>query len=595
MNDHNYFFVVKESKKNYIEKIKNTPFTIGRSIRDNITLTSKGVSRCHATVYFSDGYLWIIDGDLEGRTSTNGLLVNGQRVLVHKLNQLDIVTFQKGVHAIFFDQKLILEQNQLFENFVSNLVSFVSGASIHNLKSENVNLKEPIETTSTHTQKNPFIDELTGLASRESFLNRVKRTLEFRKNIEENHNFAVLFIDVDRFKMINDSLGHLIGDKFLIQIAQALGKFVRNADMVARLGGDEFAILLDKLETLDQAITIVERLQDYLTRPLKIDSHELYCSISIGLAMSSLNYQSVEELMRDADIAMYRAKTTGRSKFVVFDQEMHQQAIKSLQLDNDLRKAAKNQDLQLYYQPIVSLYDYKIVGFEALIRWNHPELGFISPEVFIPIAEETNLICDIGGWVLNQACKQLNYWQQNLNVSTACSIHVNVSTKQLVGAELVEQVKEVIQKYDINPYKLKLEITESTIMESVSNSIKIFHQLKDLGIQLAIDDFGTGYSSLTYLNKLPIDTLKIDKSFISEIDDNNPNTSFNVTQSIIGLAHSLKVKVVAEGIEKIRHLTWLKERKCDYGQGFLFSKPVNSCEAGRLLEKGLEQTKFENC
>jgi EAL domain-containing protein (putative c-di-GMP-specific phosphodiesterase class I) len=357
---------------------------------------------------------------------------------------------------------------------------------------------------------------------------------------------------------------------------------------VARLGGDEFAILLDDLHSPSEAIEIAKRLQQSISKPLKIAPHELYPSVSVGIALSSLDYQTVEEIIRDADTAMYHAKNTGRARFVVFDTEMHKKAIDLLRLDSDLRRAVDQQQLELYYQPIVSLQKKVLVGFEALLRWNHPENGLISPDVFIPMAEETNLIYQIGQWVLSEACQQLSQWKANSAIRMPLSMHVNISSKQLTETRLIDRLIATVRAYNIAPSELKLEVTESNLMENTHHSLKLLNQLNQFGFKLGIDDFGTGYSSLSYLNKFPVDTLKVDRSFVSQIDKSENNTSISITNSIITLAHSLGVKVVAEGIEGLYHLAWLQQQKCDYGQGFLFSKPLPAAEATRLAEKGLD-------
>jgi diguanylate cyclase (GGDEF)-like protein len=581
--------VVKEDHRIIVKKLGKEPLTIGRSAIDDILLRSKGISRCHATIYFSDGIPWIIDGDLKGRISTNGLFVNGHKVTVHKLKQYDIIGFHREAYAFFLSHQDCGEVENSLEDVVRNLAYFVSGKTIEGTSLEQLNLLNDIaQATLTNAEQIPLLDSLTRLPNRESFFIRVQKSLELRKKISPNHDFAVLFIDVDRFKMINDSLGHLIGDEFLIRLARRLSHCLREGDMVARLGGDEFAILLDDLHSPSEAIEIAKRLQQSISKPLKIAPHELYPSVSVGIALSSLDYQTVEEIIRDADTAMYHAKNTGRARFVVFDTEMHKKAIDLLRLDSDLRRAVDQQQLELYYQPIVSLQKKVLVGFEALLRWNHPENGLISPDVFIPMAEETNLIYQIGQWVLSEACQQLSQWKANSAIRMPLSMHVNISSKQLTETRLIDRLIATVRAYNIAPSELKLEVTESNLMENTHHSLKLLNQLNQFGFKLGIDDFGTGYSSLSYLNKFPVDTLKVDRSFVSQIDKSENNTSISITNSIITLAHSLGVKVVAEGIEGLYHLAWLQQQKCDYGQGFLFSKPLPAAEATRLAEKGLD-------
>lgn len=563
--------------------------TIGRSLDSDIFLRQKGVSRCHATIYFLNGSYWILDGDMEGQVSTNGLLVNGFRISVQQLKSHDVITFCKGVYAFYVEFSGLKEDALLLEDTVRKMIDF--STTTNSLAVSNLEQKRDGEkSTFSRIFSSSTLDDLTKLPNRSAFFWRVKKSLEFRQKISVDHKFSVLFIDVDRFKVINDSLGHLVGDKFLIAIAEKLSSCIREHDMVARLGGDEFAILLDSLNDLDEAILIAKRIQDALVKPLKIDQHELYPSISIGIALSSLGYKAVEDIIRDADTAMYHAKNNGRSRFVVFDEKMHQKASEMLKLDSDLRRSIERQELKLNYQPIIAIESKRLIGFEALIRWEHPQIGLIDPGTFIPIAEETNFIYQIGDWILDEAFKQLKEWNENPAIKEPLSVNVNISSKQLSQPSLAENLLGLLKLYQINPAQIKLEVTESILMESGPQSIEILNQLKTIGVQLAIDDFGTGYSSLSYLHKFPIDMLKIDRSFISEIDRAEQNTCLNITNSIINLAHSLGVKVVAEGVERIYHLAWLQQQSCDYAQGYLFSKPLNVEDATVLAEHGLEWT-----
>ncbi len=569
-----------------LPKRKNT---IGRSLDSDILLQQKGISRCHATIYFSNGVYWILDGDMEGRVSTNGLLVNGFRISVHQLKSHDVITFCKGVYAFYIEFSGVSEDALLLEDTVRKMIDFSTRSN--SLSTRNLEQKRDQDQSDfSRIFSSSTLDDLTKLPNRSAFFWRVKKALEFRQKISANHKFSVLFIDVDRFKVINDSLGHLVGDKFLIAIAEKLSSCIRENDMVARLGGDEFAILLDSLNDLDEAILVAKRIQETLVKPLKVEQHELYPSISIGIALSSLGYKAVEDIVRDADTAMYHAKNNGRSRFVVFDEKMHQKASEMLKLDSDLRRSIERQELRLNYQPIIAIENKSLIGFEALIRWEHSQMGLISPEDFIPIAEETNFIYQIGDWILDEAFKQLKAWNDNPAIREPLSININISSKQLSQPSLPENLLDLIKHHQIDPAQVKLEVTESILMESGPQSIEILNQLKGIGVQLAIDDFGTGYSSLSYLHKFPIDMLKIDRSFISEIDKAKQNTCLNITNSIINLAHSLGVKVVAEGVERIYHLAWLQQQHCDYAQGYLFSKPLNAEDATALAKHGLEWT-----
>ena len=438
--------------------------------------------------------------------------------------------------------------------------------------------------------KNSMLDGLTYLPNRSNFFSRVERALLFKEQIDQQYIFAVLLIDLDRFKIINDSLGHLVGDELLVNIAERLSTCIREGDMACRLGGDEFGVLLSDLNSLDEAKLITQRIQRSLSKPLQIQSHEIYPSLSIGIASSNLGYKTVEGIVRDADTAMHYAKSNGKSKFIVFNEKIHRTATNLFQLDNDLRKVIKQDGLQIFYQPIVSLKDKNLTGFEALLRWKHSDKGFISPSVFIPIAEENGLIHQVGDWLIDAVCQQLASWNNSSNIKNSLAVNINISPKQLMDSSIVKRLLDNTRKYNLDPAKIKLEIIESILMESTEQTKKVFIQLKEAGFQLAIDDFGVGYSSLSYLNRLPIDTLKIDKSFVKKIGGDGETTSINVTHSIIALAHSIGIKVVAEGIENLYQLAWLRQQKCDYGQGYLLSKPIDANEASRLAEKGLDWT-----
>ena len=568
-----------------IEVLTKKIYTIGRFSSNDVLLTGKGISRCHASIYFLNEKFWIIDGDLKGKTSTNGLLVNGKKISVHELTPYDVITFCENVYAIFLECCDTSDFNKVFEDTIKNIALFFAGKTS---KGERFSGDKTDIKTFTSKSRNPQLDDLTGLPNRSAFLARVGKSLEFKNKISADHQFSILFIDVDRFKVINDSLGHLAGDKFLIQLAERLQACLRPDDMVARLGGDEFAILIDDINSLDEVTCVAERLQKDISKPLEIDNQEVYPSISIGIASSQLQYQTVEEILRDADIAMYDAKKTGKSRFVIFDEKIHEKASELLKLEGDLRRAIQNKQLRLYYQPIVSIKRKTLVGFEALIRWFHPNRGTINPEMFIPLAEETNFIYELGLWTIREACRQIAAWRDTPSIPSDLSVNVNLSAKQLSDTRLVGDVQKALQQYAISSGELKLEITESLAMEDSQQTIKIANQLQQIGVLLVIDDFGTGYSSLSYLNKFPIDTLKIDRTFVSSIDVANENTSLNITQSIIGLAHSLGVKVVAEGIEKPYQLTYLQQVYCDYGQGFLFSKPMEAVDIVEWTKNGLD-------
>jgi len=424
-------------------------------------------------------------------------------------------------------------------------------------------------------------DVLTGLPNRILFMDRLGRSVE-RAKYRKGYLFAVFFLDLDRFKVVNDSLGHLIGDQLLVATARRLQGCLHTGDTIARLGGDEFSILLDDIREVSDATRIAERIQRQLALPFNINGHEVFTTASIGIALSSTGYERPEDLLRDADTAMYRAKALGKARYEVFDSAMRERAVARLQLETDLRRAMERKEFRVYYQLIVSLDDGHISGCEALLRWQHPTRGLVSPSEFIPVAEETGLIVPIGRWVLHEACRQLHAWQQKFRSKSPLTISVNFSSKQFMQPELVDQMKQILTSTGLEPHSLKLEITESLIMENPEAARALLLQLKALDIQLGIDDFGTGYSSLSYLHRFPIDRLKIDRSFVNRMGLDKENAE--IVRTIVTLAHNLGVDVIAEGVETAEQLALLRALKCKYGQGFLFSPPVDCVAAEALIE-----------
>ncbi len=417
-------------------------------------------------------------------------------------------------------------------------------------------------------------DSLTNLPNRALFFDRINYFMDRAKRHKDDL-FAVLFIDIDRFKNINDSLGHMTGDLLLTLVTRRLNNCMRPDDMVARLGGDEFAILLGEVKSIKDAEIVSERIHKEMEAPFNLSNHAIYLSASIGITMNDKEYDQPEKMLRDADIAMYQAKAKGGACHVVFDKSMHSQAVARLQMETDLRHALEHNELSLHFQPIVETERTRLVGFEALLRWEHPVLGFIPPEEFVSLAEETGLILPIGEWVLYEACLTMSKWKKEYSNSNDLTISVNISSKQFTP-ELVGIVQNVLQETGLEASNLKLEITESLLMENAKYIADILSRLNKMNIRMHIDDFGTGYSSLSYLNHFPIDVLKIDRSFVSRIKGNGfDEENVEVVKAIITLAHSLNMDVIAEGVETEAQLEKLKMLKCKYMQGYFFSKPMD--------------------
>ncbi|MEM9002760.1 MAG: EAL domain-containing protein [Cyanobacteria bacterium P01_F01_bin.86] len=423
-------------------------------------------------------------------------------------------------------------------------------------------------------------DALTQLPNRTLFSERIEHSLQRQKR-NSNYQFAVLFIDLDRFKIVNDSLGHSAGDRLLIEVADRLLTCIRPADTIARLGGDEFTILLDEITDTADVIGCVERIQAELDLPINLAGNTVFTGASIGVVIATTAYNAASDLLRDADIAMYRAKETRKSGYELFNQEMYAQTMRRLQLENKLRVGLEHREFQLYYQPIISLADRRILGFEALVRWQHPEEGIIYPDEFIAIAEETGLILPIGNWILEQACCQIAEWQKRYDSYRHLKINVNVASQQIREPGLFSVLDAILQTVELSENSLRLEITEGTLMQQTEETIKTLKQIRQRHVQISIDDFGTGYSSLSYLSRFPINNLKIDRSFVGQMHL-DPD-SFEIVRTITALAHTLGMDVTAEGIEQAEQLGHLKDLRCEFGQGYLFSSPLEVSAAENFL------------
>ncbi|MFO1271669.1 MAG: EAL domain-containing protein [Rubrivivax sp.] len=426
-----------------------------------------------------------------------------------------------------------------------------------------------------------FHDSLTDLANRACFHERLEVAVE-RSRTDGGACFAVMFLDLDRFKVVNDSLGHIAGNQLLREVAQRLAACVRPNDLVARLGGDEFAILLDGLAATEDGLRLAERVLAALMRPVSINGTEVMPGASVGITFSDLGYRTVDEVLRDADLAMYEAKAAGRGRVARFDASMHRRVAEKLALEADLRHAIGEGRLALLFQPIYELSPYRLAGVEALARWTHPTRGPVSPAVFIALAEEAGHIEALTDWVLEQAVSQMAVWRRGGPGRADLGLQVNVSGRDLVRPDFVEQVQQCLQRHELAPHALTLEITETTLMSRIDLALQTLGRLRDLGVRIAIDDFGTGYSSLAYLSTLPIDSLKVDRSFVMGLDERPQNVE--IVRAVLNLGRSLGRRVVAEGIETPGQLATLRRLGVAFGQGYLLAKPQRADQVDQLLQ-----------
>ncbi len=425
-------------------------------------------------------------------------------------------------------------------------------------------------------------DHMTGLANRLLFLDRLGQAIQRSKRHAEP-SFAVLFLDLDLFKVVNDSLGHSYGDQLLVAVAQRLREILRSSDTVARFGGDEFAILLEDVADAECTDRLAERIQQEIRRPFMLDEHEVYITASIGVAADTIKYGRPEDMLRDADLAMYQAKALGKGRSELFRVELRDQAFSRMQMEDELRRALENREFQLYYQPITSLESGRVVGLEALLRWSHPTKGLLLPADFLAVAEESNLIVPIGAWVLNEACQQLKRWQGQHPYLKNVTVNVNISHKEFSQPNLPEIVAKALTRSGLKGTSLRLEITERVLVDNFATANAVIRTLQGMGVQVQMDDFGTGYSALAYLQRFPLNAIKIDRTFISEMG-NDPK-GLGLVRAIILMGLELGMETIAEGIETEHQLEALKTLACEFGQGFLLSMPLDAAAAEDVLVK----------
>jgi diguanylate cyclase (GGDEF)-like protein/PAS domain S-box-containing protein len=463
---------------------------------------------------------------------------------------------------------------------VSGTAHTGEGATVYHCAMRDVTLQKRAQE---ELVRSAFHDALTGLPNRIVFMDRLERGLQHSKR-RPGHGFAVLFLDLDNFKAVNDTHGHLVGDQLLIAVARRLEGCVRQEDTVARIGGDEFAVLLDMIQDVSGVTLVVDRIREALAEPFSEEGRHTGTTASIGIAISMSRYEHAEDLLRDADAAMYRAKAAGRDDYVIFDQDMHDLAIAQRQLEDDLRDAVERQQLALHYHPVVKLDNGAVTGLEALIRWSHPERGVLLPADFMPLAEQTGLIVEMGWWILREACRQLRAWQLDYpNAAFRLTMGVNLSARQFVDPALVSKIDEILEETGLEPACLRLDLTEAVVMQNADLAARLLHQLRDRGVQICIDDFGTGYTSLRQLRAFPISTLKIDRSFINGLND--ASESHEVVQTIIALGRSMAIDAIAEGVETPEQLDQLRRLGTKFAQGFLFSLPLDTTAATALLQE----------
>lgn len=501
--------------------------------------------------------------------------------------KLDISAHIHGVNTHFESEHRIQHKNSAFRWMLTRgcAVTGADGNAYRMAGSQtDITDRKIAEERLLH---NAFHDTLTDLPNRALFTDHLRHAIA-RAQRREDYQFAVLFLDLDRFKDVNDSLGHMIGDKLLVAFARVLAEGLRDTDIVARLGGDEFAILLEDVQEPKATIRVAEWIKEKLANPFHLEENEVYATVSTGIVLSNPEYANPDDMLRDADIAMYYAKANGKDRFEIFDTVMRETIMERLTLEADLRGALERKELLLNYQPIVSLENGQLVGFEALVRWQHPKRGLMYPLEFIPLAESTGMIIDLDRWVLTEACTQMHAWQQIYTTEPPLTISVNFSSKQIAQPDIVAIIEQVLDDTGLDSRSLKIEITENTIMAHNEQTLTQLHAIQDLGVHIQIDDFGIGFSSLSYLSQFPVNALKIDQAFVGKMSEEE--SSLKIVHSIVSLSHNLALGVIAEGVETDAQLDHLKSLGCEYGQGFLVSTPLPKPDVEYLLEQLLSGT-----
>jgi len=549
----------------------------------------------YRTIFENSGAATIIIQENMTISLANSVFVNmsgfGKGEIEFKKSFVDFLD-EKSNRAILNDEGFLIIGENLESKFINKAreekdllitITTIPGTENHVASLTDISELKEAERQISHQA---FHDTLTNLPNRALFMEHLKMAIKRGKRRADYH-FAVLYMDIDRFKLVNDSLGHSVGDNLLNAFAERLRVSLRDIDILARLGGDEFVILIEDIENEDYASIVAERLQQALKHPFMVNNKEIFAPASFGVVPNTQDYNLPEDIMRDADAAMYHAKEKGRAQYKVFDKKLHEKARHLLQRETDLRKAIHRDEFVNHYQPIVSLKTRSLVGFESLIRWNHPQLGLIYPDSFISIAEDTGLIIPITRLLLQEACADLKSWQDQIQDLQKLTMNINISSKHFLLPSLLEDIKDILNVTGLPPDHLKLEITETALMEDVEETVRHVNRLRDYGLQIVIDDFGTGYSSLSYLQRLPIDTLKVDRSFVSRIQ-NTPDGNRNIVEAIISLAHRLDMSVVAEGVETLEQHAILLNMNCQFGQGYLFSKPIPKQEVDVLIQEMLE-------